>query len=567
MSYLLLFLIALVVVIIVLLRTAKSRKLVRSQMLISGWGQPKSADFNFNHICRHAVITKTDRERQLSERVLSDCNFYDVFPIIDRTTSNIGQQYLFTKLVRPATSRQPLDEFNRHVEFFRENESGRTRIREELSKLDKSDAYFVSSLLKERLLEKPWWFNFAYLNVALLITFAILSFSNPVLAAVALIPLVFNFLIHYWNKFNTYIFLKSLPQLSILIDVSHNIATAYKTNERDAAVASINALRPFQSRLMLLNTSSEGSIRDDLSLIASYFVELLKATFLLEFFLLYDTVKEVEGKRHHVNVLFNFAGGIDAALSVASLRCSHYALCVPQLEDSGKEFLVREIYNPLIKNCTKNDLHLNGKSALITGSNMSGKTTFLRTILLNSILAQTIYTCFASQFKSAILQHFSSIQIGDDILEGKSYYFEEVNVMKDLLDAVNPLDHNLFILDEVFKGTNTIERISAAKAILSYLNRYHNIVFVATHDIELVERLSKEYDLYHFIETLQENDFRFDHKIKPGPLRSGNAIRILELFHYPTEVIKEARNIVATLESDSFLSSSREQNERVYKSE
>jgi len=113
---------------------------------------------------------------------------------------------------------------------------------------------------------------------------------------------------------------------------------------------------------------------------------------------------------------------------------------------------------------------------------------------------------------------------------------------------------NLFILDEVFKGTNTVERISAAKAILSYLNRNDNIVVVSTHDIELADMLEGEYDLYHFTETVENSKLHFDHRIKPGQIRTRNAIKILELANYPAEIISEAREISATLRTARIVS-------------
>ncbi|MCC5927824.1 MAG: DNA mismatch repair protein MutS, partial [Cyclobacteriaceae bacterium] len=144
---------------------------------------------------------------------------------------------------------------------------------------------------------------------------------------------------------------------------------------------------------------------------------------------------------------------------------------------------------------------------------------------------------------------FSSIRIDDNLFDGKSYYFQEVNIMGSLLSEVESPHQNLFILDEVFKGTNTIERIDSAKAILSYLNRKENIVVVSTHDIELADMLDNEYDLYHFTETVEKNELHFDHSIKAGQLRTRNAIKILELSNYPVEVITEARKITETITS------------------
>ena len=99
---------------------------------------------------------------------------------------------------------------------------------------------------------------------------------------------------------------------------------------------------------------------------------------------------------------------------------------------------------------------------------------------------------------------------------------------------------NLFLLDELFKGTNTVERIASGKAVLSYLNEGNNLTLVATHDLELGELLSGTFSLFHFSEIVEDGKIVFDYKIKPGNLNKTNAIRILELNDYPPEVITEA---------------------------
>jgi DNA mismatch repair ATPase MutS len=121
--------------------------------------------------------------------------------------------------------------------------------------------------------------------------------------------------------------------------------------------------------------------------------------------------------------------------------------------------------------------------------------------------------------------------------------------MASLLAEVGSGHQNLFILDEVFKGTNTIERIAAAKAVLSYLNHHNNMVIVSTHDLELSDMLAREYELYHFTETIENDKLHFDHSIKPGQVTTRNAIRLLELSNYPADIIHEAKQISTTLRS------------------
>jgi DNA mismatch repair ATPase MutS len=163
------------------------------------------------------------------------------------------------------------------------------------------------------------------------------------------------------------------------------------------------------------------------------------------------------------------------------------------------------------------------------------------------ILGQTLYTCLANKFEMPYSKIFSSITVADSLLEEKSYYFEEMRIIKEFIEESVSPEPCFFILDEIFKGTNTIERVSAGKAILSYLAKNNNLIFVSTHDTELNELLKTEYDLYHFSETVEEQELIFDHKIKKGPLKTRNAIKILEINDYPASVITDANATVDLL--------------------
>jgi DNA mismatch repair ATPase MutS len=304
---------------------------------------------------------------------------------------------------------------------------------------------------------------------------------------------------------------------------------------------SILNLKGFKRKYKYLNFGEYDG--NEILQLIMYFFDFIKAIFLIEIHTLFSTLKELKNKKEDINSLINYIGSIDAALSIASLRAGHRNYTLPIFTNKQKSFEAKDIYHPLINNCVENSININGKSVLITGSNMSGKSTFIRTIAINSILAQTIYTCFGQEFKTPILKVFSSIRINDSIENATSYYLEEVNTIRDLIKESDNDFQYLFILDEVFKGTNTIERIAGAKAILSYLNKNENIVFVSTHDIELAELLKTEYDLYHFVEDVENEKLVFDHKIKTGSLKTRNAIKILALANYPSTIIEEAKAI------------------------
>ena len=174
---------------------------------------------------------------------------------------------------------------------------------------------------------------------------------------------------------------------------------------------------------------------------------------------------------------------------------------------------------------------------------MSGKTTFIRVTGINVLTALTLNTCFARSFSLPRLQLFSAILMNDDLMNDKSFYLEEVQTIKEMIDISSQKEPHLFLLDEIYKGTNTVERVSGGKAVLSWLNRGNNLVFISTHDIELTELLHVEYDLYHFSEQVDNRNISFDYKIKAGKMKTRNAIKILEVNGYPPELIAEARQI------------------------
>jgi DNA mismatch repair ATPase MutS len=541
MSYLIISAIVVVVIFLIIHQTQKIRRKNSIDQIRSQWGLPKKESFHFASIARYSDVVP-EKFHRLTDQTIEDIDFHKLFVMIDRTCSKVGQQFLYKKVTEPTNSFENPSEHL--IQLFSENKNLREEVQLELQKLDKPDAYFISSLLREGfLLEEPKWFNLVILDAIIIGILTILSFKFPIILMVLLCLTTINMLLHYWNKSNTFQYSRSIPQLNILVNVSKELLKKDKLVYDRNAEESIADLRSFQQKARLMKFGDRG-IQDEVSQIANYLLDLIKIYFLIEVVVFFKIMKDLKKRRQSIVTLFNFVGNIDASISIASLRASELKTCQPVFSPAIKKINVKHIYHPLIRDCVKNSLEVNGKSILITGSNMSGKSTFLRTLAINSILAQTIYTCFADEFVSPILKQFSSIRIDDNLFEGKSYYFQEVNIMASLVAEVNSTHQNLFVLDEVFKGTNAVERIAAAKATLSYLNRHDNIVIVSTHDIELAYMLADEYELYHFTEVIDNGALHFDHTIKPGPVRTRNAIKILEMADFPEDIINEARAII-----------------------
>lgn len=128
----------------------------------------------------------------------------------------------------------------------------------------------------------------------------------------------------------------------------------------------------------------------------------------------------------------------------------------------------------------------------------------------------------------------------DDMESGESYYIVEIKALKRILDAAAGDVPILCFVDEVLRGTNTIERIAASTQILKSLGRTGILCFAATHDIELTELLQDDFDNYHFEEDVAEGDVVFNYRLKEGKATTRNAIKLLELMGYDRDVIERA---------------------------
>jgi len=521
----------------------KRSKVKQLADLKKGWGKAKGKPVDLVQLGWYSPLKRLGDFHQLTSQTLSDIDFFQLFVHINHTSSKIGEQFLFNKLQNPTDNLDELKKLDQQAVFFADNPTLREEVQIELNRLESRDAYSVSLLLKDELIEKPKWLRYLIFDIIALIACILLSFKFPIAFLFALFIVAYNVTyLNYWNKRHILSFTRSLVQLDTLIKVAQKLSK--KNIPFDPGpIKGTTVFKKIQRKIRLLFVQTNPTGAADISQIPIYLFEILKAIFLVDLFTIFGLIRSIEKNQQQVSLVFEYIGGIDMAISVASLRTGADKVCKPSFLAPENKFSIKDAVHPLVQGCVPNSLDVSGKGILITGSNMSGKTTFLRAIAINSLLAQTIYTCYANSYSAPFLRLFSSIRIDDDIFEGKSYYLQEVNVMKELIDNATSGYLNIFLIDEIFKGTNTSERISSAKAILSYLRNSGNLVFVSTHDVELSGLLGEEFDLYHFTETILNNQMNFDHRLKEGPLRTRNAIKILAMSGYPNEIIKEASDL------------------------
>jgi DNA mismatch repair ATPase MutS len=238
-------------------------------------------------------------------------------------------------------------------------------------------------------------------------------------------------------------------------------------------------------------------------------------------------------------------GSVEACIAIASFRETLDFYSIPTLLNDKKVSLeVEDIYHPMISNPVVNSMK-EDNSVLITGSNASGKSTFLKCVAINAVLAQTIYMTMAKKYSANFYRVYSSMALTDNLKNNESYYIVEIKSLKRILDASDDATPILCFIDEVLRGTNTVERIAASAQILKSLNKDNVMCFAATHDIELTHILENIFHNYHFEEEVQENDILFNYELRNGRATSRNAIKLLSIIGYDKQIIEQAEKAAA----------------------
>ncbi len=189
--------------------------------------------------------------------------------------------------------------------------------------------------------------------------------------------------------------------------------------------------------------------------------------------------------------------------------------------------------------CNDFSLNKSGQAFIITGSNMSGKSSFLKTIGVNLCLAYAGGPVNAGSFQSALFRLFTCIKINDSIVDGFSFFYTEVKRLKALLDALR-VNHPLpllFLIDEIFKGTNNRERLVGSRSYIRHLIGQNGAGLVATHDLELI-KLADDFPFIincHFREKVADGKMIFDYKLRPGPCPTTNALKIMRMEGLPVD--------------------------------
>lgn len=473
----------------------------------------------------------------------NDLNMDEVFKRMNYTYSAAGEEYLYYLLRTPMQEDTGTETMEKHIYYFMQNEEDRVAYQTFFAGIGKTGKYSIYDyldyldLLGERSNGKHYLGNLAIAAALVLLFF---SAQYGILLLVA--ALMYNITSYFKDKNEIDPYITSFGYILRLIE---NVEKMEKLPAR-AFEKEMEELKNCRKKMggfrtgsyIVMSSSRMSASGNPLEVLLDY----LRMALHLDLIKFNSMLSEVRKNKDTIDKMLTIIGYMEAMAAIGAFRTSLESYCIPEF-DKRRGIKAENLYHPLLDEPVKNSI-LTEKGVLITGSNASGKSTFLKTVAVNAILAQTIHTCMADHYHAGLYRIMSSMALRDDLAGGDSYYIVEIKSLKRILNQIeengNPV---LCFVDEVLRGTNTVERIAASTQILKSLARSLVLCFAATHDIELTHLLERYYNNYHFEEEIIDNDVVFHYNLLKGRAVTRNAIKLLGVMGYDDAIIREAEEM------------------------
>jgi hypothetical protein len=513
------------------------------------WRRPRSDRVDLENIADFFRSHTTSAA--LDDRTWTDLLLDDVFVCLDRTESSVGQQMLYSRLrgARPADS---LNAFDALAARFSDDADVRERAQISLARLRHSSGYYLHRLVRPETLTRPRWYGAIPVWTAAIVTALVLGFVWHALFLFVIAGAIVNVVIRIVTSQRVGSEAVWFRMVGPLISSAHALADLCDDPSTSSITGTLKsdlaALRRLGTVARWVSRGNDSAAPTDL---VGAIVEYINIQLLMDVNALYFASRELRSRGSHLVRVIEAVGDIDAAIAVASFRESAGDWVRPRFLDGDAPAVLTDLRHPLVDDAVPNSITLAPPpGVLITGSNMSGKSTFLRTVGVTAVLARTINTCLARSYDAPRYCVRSCIGRSDDLVAGKSYYLVEVESVLALVEASKSDEPTLFIFDELFRGTNAVERIAAGEAVLRSLVQPHrpHVVLAATHDGELVELLHDLYVVFHLGDAIGPEGLSFDYHLTPGPATSRNAIALLKLNGAPESLVEHALSRAADLD-------------------
>ena len=477
-------------------------------------------------------------DSQVDDQTWYDLALHKVFDQLNYTQSSIGAEALYQKM-RLLTF-QPDDSLRELEEFFERQPDLRLRVQVIMNQLGKKNHNMARSIVANPGNQDSRIYLSLYIFLACLPVlslfflpfFKIQAFS--VLIASVTFNIIFSSIRNWSNK-------TRLDQVSYLVRL---FASAEKLSRLalPKQEALKQAVQPFKKTKVISSILQSPTGNSEMEIILIY----LNFLFLIPQIAPVYIYNQVKSYQKEAQETINLLGEMEVAISLLRHKRDFELICQPHFSKEGG-IRGKSLYHPLIANPVVNDVSFE-KNMVISGDNASGKSTYLKMVAINCILAQGLGFAYGESFELPYGHVMTSMDVSDDIEVGDSYFITESKTILRMIENLKKPGFHYFFIDELFKGTNTIERIGAGLGIVRWLSGRNCLYMISSHDIELVVASGAVNDNYHFDSRYVDGKIVFDYHIKQGSAVTKNAVNTLKSLHFPSEITLTAQELIEQYE-------------------
>lgn len=506
-------------------QSAKINTLWDNKLKLESFIRPNSR-FNAQY---HAYRDHYNEQSFIDDKTWLDLNMDTLFHKINFNFTAIGEMRLYATLRGMFKVNQ-----TSLINMFKENKVFRLNVSYILSKIGKN----VYPLFPDQMLPTKRNILLMFCPLLPFIGFAFIFFIPSKGILICLTFMILNAILSFKLKKSYDQDLKSIFYTANVIKQSQALSKIESTPAISVDFTHFKASRRFSGLLARVESQD----------MASSIIMFIKLVFMIDYVLFHLIQRSYFKYQEEVMTCYDYISILDNHYSIAMYQHTLTHYCYPKINHNINGLQMKSIIHPLLdeENAIANTIDISNH-ILLTGSNASGKSTFMKAVALNLILAQSIQTATAHSFIYQPGYVMTSMANADDVLSGDSYFLSELKSIRRLFNT-HQCNKIYCFIDEIFKGTNTTERIAASESVLSYLdNQKAYQVIAATHDVELSTLLENTYNNYHFNESIQENSIFFDYKIKPGKANTRNAIELLRITQFPIDIYQRAQQNIRNL--------------------
>ena len=331
-----------------------------------------------------------------------------------------------------------------------------------------------------------------------------------------------------------------------ILDTIHQYKTGIRTYENiiraiEEGNLSSQSLKKIQRKLYTKENKKASELISELKAISNLISDrrnmayiIINIAFMWDFRCITMLSKWKSKNGKYLKSWLEVIGEFEALSSFANIAFENESWCFPDLHEEGMILKAENLGHPLLgqrRVCNNITIKDKGSVLLITGSNMSGKSTFLRTVGINLVMSYCGAPVCASSFTASIMNVYSCMRVSDNLEKSISSFYAEILRIKMIVNASKGNNKIFFLLDEIFKGTNSIDRHLGASMLIKQLSKSGASGMVSTHDLELgdLEKEMAKLSNYHFQEHYENGDLRFDYKLRRGISTTRNAMHIIKM--------------------------------------